>query len=319
MHALAQHPAFQVPLTCDTAVIACHFSPCGYLRPRQNLVKFLDRLAVQGVPVFMAELTYGDDAPFLPECDRVLHLRTDPDNLLFHKENLINLAERIVPDRFTRLVWMDAECLMQRKTWLAETSEELDYSAVVQPWKRAILTDRNGKETRVINSVGYGCDLMDPRAQTPGSGSPYHPGFATAARRGLWTQHSGLLELPTGCSDTAMATAMLSRLTVPASGSGLSAVSAETWAHIAAWSARVHPWCGGTMGSIPGDVVHLWHGEIDARDYPAQMSLLSSYIPARHTHHRADGLLEWTDAARAEIPDTIATIADLFHSRREDG
>jgi len=316
MEPLHHHPAFDVPLAGDTAVIACHFNPSGYQRPRANLRAFLDRLAAQSVPVFMMELTYGEARPFLPAGPRVQHLRTAPDNLLFHKENLLNLTERIVPAQFTKVVWLDAECLLHRADWLSATSAALDAQPVVQPWHRGIITNAAGREVALLNSTGHGASLNDHRRCYHGYGNPYHPGFATAARRELWTQHGGLYELPVSCGDTAMAMAI--QVVLTREQQLLPGVSPAVWSDLCRWSARVRPWAGG-IGCIRGDITHLWHGDLDNRNYAAQPGLLRAFDPARHIQHRADGLLEWSPFARAEIPVTIAAIAALFSARKEDG
>ncbi len=313
------HPAFAHRGTGDIAVIACHFNPCGYQRPRANLRRFLDRLAEQGVPVFMSELVYGDQVPVLPVCDHVQHFQTEPDNLLFHKENLLNLTERIVPEQYKKLVWLDAECLLSRADWLEKTSEALDQDevSICQPWRRAILTDEHGKECGLVNSTGYGVELTDRRVLKFGQGNPYHPGFATAASRALWAYCGGLYELPVSCADTAMALGLLNALN--SREVKMPGVSAEVWEDLCEWSTRAYAWSGGYMGCIRGDITHLWHGDIKARAYPDQPALLANYDPAVHTAHRSDGLLEWTPEGRAQIPETIAAIAARFAARQEDG
>lgn len=301
----------ETPLTGDTAVISCHFNPCGYQTQTRNLAYFLEFMAETSPPLFMAELTFSP-RQLLPSNNRVLHLEAKAP-LLWQKESLLNAVEKIVPPQFTKIIWIDADCLMTDPAWLENASRALDEYAIIQPFKRCVFTDEKLDESGVRAGCGYAATTGNPRKA---DWSLFHCGFAWGARRELWTEHGGLIECLSGQADSLIALAAMGQL--DRSHSHGSRLNDAMWKHVSEWAAPVTEWTGGKIGSIPGDIVHLWHGNTERRRYRDRQSLLRDLDPARHLYHTDQGLLAWTQDAHAEIPETIEALTNYFSERAED-
>ena len=65
-------------------------------------------------------------------------------------------------------------------------------------------------------------------------------------------------------------------------------------------------------------LLHLWHGDLVDRRYSEmnQEFMTFNFDPDRHLTRDASGLLEWSDAAPAELRDWAEK---FFWLRREDG
>src|SRR4030095_17138097 len=108
------------------AILTCLFNPQGYCQPRRNFLRFLRQLAAENIPVYAAELAIGDEEWILPESTNVLRLRTTPPQVLWFKENLLNLVEAIVPPTFDRLAWLDCGIVFQRLDLYLAANDALD-------------------------------------------------------------------------------------------------------------------------------------------------------------------------------------------------
>ncbi len=315
-HPLDNHPAFEVPLAGDLAVIACHFNPSGYERPRQNMGAFLSWLWALRIPVFMVELTFdGGPAPVLPlDSPRVLQVRTSPENSLWHKEGLLNLAPSIVPQQFRKLAWIDADVIIRHPEWAARASAVLDQTPLIQLFSRAIYTDSSLRESGSKASTGFAGAIRDPRRDC---WSHFHCGFAWAARRELWERFGGLYHSIIGPGDSIVALAAMGRLR--RDHTHIAPFNEHVYEHARAWGEPVREWTGGNIDCIPADLVHLWHGDHRDRKYMERLEYTRPFNPRLHVAPSASGVTEWTEAARRDHPDMLRSVRDYFTERREDG
>lgn len=304
--------AFLTPLDGDTAVIACHFNPAGYHAPRANLARFLTGMADVGAPLFMAELAFYGQPFQTPGCARTAHFRAGKEAILFQKERLLNLVEKIVPPQFSKIVIWDADILIPDFGWLVEVSRALDAYPVVHPFTRAILLGPEGREIGAKMSVGYAANNRFP---DPLDVAIFHPGFGLAVRRDFFTQVGGLDGcVITGSGDTlAMIGALCKELEE----------RAFFRRHSRAWGAgqleycrRLYQFSGGRIGVLPADIHHLYHGSHANRAYLSRFDLTHQLDPDRDLRVNDDGITVWTAAAHAgDLPERMR---EYFFARRED-
>ena len=304
-------PRHPVPTTPDTtqggqlAVVTCHFNWAGFDRPRQNLHRFLRQMRSMGVQVYGIEAVLPGQKPQTLGNPKWRQIDANPETqILFQKEQLLNLAERLVPPQFTKIAWLDADIMFGNLNWARDTSLLLDRYYFVQPFETAAWTSHNGNE-----------EFRKPSTLRMRGGLPTvsHPGFAMAARRSLWKDAGGLYRnLIVGNGDMGIAAAIL-RQEVPSTQK----YSPELAAHYGPWHDRIaylsERW---GLTFTPGTIWHEWHGSIRDRRYAERNYLLSRVDPGTHLTVGANGLMEWTDAAPQECKDYVR---DYFINRREDG
>ena len=236
------------------------------------------------------------------------------DDLLWHKERLINLAIQHAPADHD-IAWVDADLLFDNWDWVAQTQQMLrryptgQLFSTIQflgphgtpiPWFKG---DRTGLRKSIA--------MLDT-GQRPGMG--YAPGGAWAARRellddigGLWDKHI------TGAGDMVWWSAVSGH---PFSAH-LSLASEHLQRSAAEWAKRVREETGGQIGCVTGNVRHLWHGRRSDRQYESRhfQQRMLAFDPDRHIEPNEHGLYRWTPEAPADLR---ADVERYFRDRNED-
>ncbi len=301
----------------DLAVVACFFNSENFQSKRMALETFCSSLETSPLAFYRAEVAYGSADFVLPAGDHVLQIRAD--DVMWQKERLLNLLVARLPERYTKVAWLDADILFERPSWASETSRLLDEYAVVQPYSHAFRL-RPGQ----VDYTGKGDPWLSyaaVRSALPAFArhGPYwahgHPGYGWAARRDV-LRVVGLYDAAVmGTADDLMAHAF--------GGDFVSECLRHTFLGNAAYLEHYRQWAEsafdlvrGRIGVVDGAALHLWHGELANRGYGTRKVDLVSlgYDPVRHLRVNADGMWSWSSAA-ALIRETCAT---YFASRRED-
>lgn len=252
--------------------------------------------------MFVAELVYDEEPWVLPESPNILRLRTSRKNVMWHKENLLNLVEGIVPEEFDCLAWMDADIFFQRLDWYDATEAALQKHAVVQMFGSVELTGQDGRIMQTAESAGH-ANLLKPGTTTPG--------HAWAARRSLWRKAGGLYERAIiGAGDTLHASVWMP-----------SKLDSYGWLHYAGTPGtleRLRQWNDeeGGCGVVDGTIVHEWHGDAGNRRYGDRHVLVQYLDVEKQLVRREDGLLEYDET----VPEWLRNqVHGYFTSRAEDG
>jgi DUF3071 family protein len=87
--------------------------------------------------------------------------------------------------------------------------------------------------------------------------------------------------------------------------------------HYLCWAQPFHETIRGRVGSVPGRVWHLWHGDLAGRAYAERHSPMKGFgfDPGRDIAEDADGSWRWSSAK----PQLHAYVRQYFQSQREDG
>jgi hypothetical protein len=250
-----------------------------------------------GVPLFIGEGAFGEEEFELAPSSSVFQFRCR--DLMWQKERLLNLTIERVPDRYTKIAWVDADVLFTNPTWIAEASERLDDVPVIQPFSHAVRL--RPRETSYFGAGERSRGFCFMRSALPAlSRLRYHihghTGLAWAADRQLLSD-LGLYDAAIGGSaDHLMAHAFSGDFASPCLPVVLDGSSGyldhfRRWAHVA-WG-RVR----GRLGCVGGVALHLWHGETVNRGYVRRYRQLSDlgYDPVVHLHAEPDGAWAWSE------------------------
>jgi hypothetical protein len=310
-------PAERYEAAGDLQVITCFFNPGGYRTKRDNYERFMAPLRAGGARTLTVECAFNDDPFELPPRADVLHVRGR--SVMFQKERMLNLALPYLHPECTKVAWLDADVVFERVDWLKAASSALDEYVVIQPFEECYRLPRGslaysgcGERWRSFAAAHHQTSGVVATGRYKEHG---HVGFAWAARRTLLDK-VGLRDTdPNGHGDHLMAHAMLGdwntvccrRLVGTV---GPYAESARRWAR------HFHGEVAGSLGYIPGALMHFWHGRIaDRRYYTLALRLRAfGFDPARHLRLGPSGLWEWTDEAEA----MGAEYQRYFSGRRED-
>lgn len=273
-------------MAISTAIITSHFNPCGYHRPRQNLVRFLDGLGWLSVEKCfrVVEASFGPPSGYGP------NFVAGTQNFLWQKERLINIGIEQLPPEYDAVAWIDGDLLFDNPDWYSTTCEMLEHTPVLQLFETIAYLGKDGAPESQGHGMVAAGDRMTFRA----------PGGAIACRRELLGP--GLYDRdPLGHGDSIFMNACLgkrNRYTTP---------SIEKWCQ----SFGQHQ-----VGFVPGGVRHLYHGSRAGRDYQRRAAILTehSFDPETDVRVGENGLLEWA----SDKPALHQAVRQFFENRNED-
>ena len=300
-------------------VVMTYFNPARYHRRRELAIKTAIALAsTPGVRLVIAECAPSphhfelEDVPGAFLCVRVV-----ASDVLWRKENLINLAVAQLPPSWHAVAWVDADITFAREDWAMAALRKLRTYDVVQLFGDAIGLDARGNVHRIERGFASGfLGSSGGYADCSGGDSEYtsapgHPGFAWAITREAWSRTHGLLDAvcPLGGADRVMA---LAWARWPSSSDEAHQVPGVAKA-IRLFEARTGDM---RMGYIDGVVLHAWHGRLADRGYTTRWGSLreARFDPAVDLHRDSHGVLHWTATGRR-----LQRLAKaFFQARRED-
>jgi len=280
------------------AAVTCHFNPCGYLRPRENYLRF--RNAFHGCPLFTVEVSFDGQFHIVADWQIV----ATEHNLMWQKEQLLNWAIERVPADFDQIAWIDADLVFLNPHWADATSRLLEDFPIVQLFENCHWTTARGTIERSGPSR-----VRQRREHLRQHGQP---GGAWAARRDLLAKHGLYAGNIIGGGDTLFADALFG-VNSPYVARNL---PRQLVADVRRWGRALHREVQGRVGCTPGDVVHLYHGTRENRRYVERSAILreTKFDPQRDIRIGSNGLLEWA----SNKPDLHRRVRDYFLARRED-
>jgi hypothetical protein len=308
-----EFPQYAPAASDDIAIVIAFFSPCNFQRPRENILRTVEKLLHAKYPVVVVEAVYPDAPPLVLPAEvhhRTIHVGWQ--SVLFLKENLFNVA--IAHTTHPKLVFIDGDIEFSDPHWLNKTDLLLDTHDLIQPFEKCYwLDETNTSPMREKNNC-----VQPILEKTPLSGVAHHPGFAWAARRDFLERVGGLYDRhPLGGSDTALWYTLMQDADVAVLLQHCSRTNdyfADTTAY-KAYRSRVRD-CSPRINYLAGNVVqHFWHGTADNRQYVTRNL---QYMPDPTDGEyplrvNSQGVLEWTQPEYAE------RALAYFQSRREDG
>jgi hypothetical protein len=280
-------------------VITPIFNPFNF-KSRYRLYRHFERhMAESGVKLLTIEAAFGDQPFGVTTADNPWNLQLRTNQILWHKERLINLAAKYlaqIEPNFRYLGWFDSDITFANPDWVAEALHQLSHLSVIQPFSTAINLDAH--EDPMWNCPSSFRSFVEGRGfhQEPPLPVTYtykgHPGLAWCATRAAFEGLGGLEDHGVaGSGDTLMSNALKGSWDVflgapPTPGQR---------AKFDAWQKRADAVVRGQIGFSRGAVLHHWHGHSEARGYEKRAEILAfhQYDPATDLVEDSQGLYRW--------------------------
>lgn len=298
------------PIDDTLHVIVVVSNPCQYASRYILAKEFLYRMQSESnITIYIVELAYGrqDFQLTSPKCPRHLQLRTD--KVIWHKENMINLGVKLLPNNWKAMAWIDADIEFESSTWAMDALKLLNGAYdIVQLYSHCIDMNKNGSTMSIFSGFCYQY-CKQTSEYSSGGKDLWHPGYAWAMNRRMYDR-CGIYDLGIlGSGDHNMALCFL--------GHGLKSLNEDVSEgykkSMEDYQRKVR---GVRMGYVPCVIRHYYHGTKENRKYTERWKILVNhqYDPLKHVKYQ-DGLLVPT----AECPPEL--LSDIFHyfeERNED-
>lgn len=277
--------------------------------------EFEKHVACSGATLWTVELALGDRPFDVTQADNPHHIQLRSLEILWHKENMINLAIQRFPLDWEYVAWVDADIMFNRPDWVVETVHQLQTYQIIQMFSKAVDLDPDYNILR--SHDGFVWSYFQNGFRSP-AGMGYtkyglwHPGFAWAANREAIDILGGLMDFAIlGAADRHMATALVGCVddSVPPS------ISKGYKNELLIWQGRAKK-LRKDIGYMNGTISHYWHGKKKDRRYTERWTILSHnhYDPDTDIKKDWQGLIQLT----GNKPRLRDQIRHYFGVRNED-
>lgn len=306
--------------TDELVVITPYYNPLGYQSRRKNYEIFVGLLRRSGIRVITVECAFGDQPFDLPDAIDVLKLRCK--SLLWQKERILNLALPWLPPGCKYVAWLDCDLVFTNPNWARDTVALLQEVPVVQVFETCKRLDQNIGDASCGGSVWESFAKIvsqNPTALASGVFKDHgHTGYGWAARRDVLEWH-GLYEYGiAGAGDDYMSHAFMGDLR---SGCFLWTFQGnpERLRHFLEWAEPFANTVQGKLKAVPGEILHLWHGDLGNRQYGVRHQQFRKFRFNPYTDLIAMPGRPFELKPDATNPELNEWFQSYFENRREDG
>jgi hypothetical protein len=301
------------PVSRPLYVVTAMFNPQRYHSRYRLYHAFRKHCADAGAILYTIELALRDRHHEVTAFDNPRDIQVRGQSEIWYKENLQNVAMRLLPADAEYIAFVDGDFHFTRSDWATETVQMLQHYEAVQMY-RVISYETHDHD---VSGRLYGFAYMHCNQQKyPKSyGHQGAPGGAWAFRRSAIRKLGGLLETCIlGSADWHMAFGMAMRDDHHMDLTHYRDIP-EYIASVKRWQDRAAV-LNGNIGYVESHAIHGWHGPMDKRGYSTRGKILVSnhYNPLEDVYHDEQGVLQLSETK----PRFRDEIRQYFKSRNED-
>ena len=304
--------------------ITSFFNPIGYRRRLENYKHFRRHLTV---PLLTVELSFSGDFE-LSDSDADILVQIRGGDVLDQKERLLNLALSRLPASCKYVAWLDCDLLFLNDEWPQLAIAALERSPIAQLF--SIIHYLPKPALAAIDAKGGERFFRRGLAALVAGGSPFatvynedsftrrlgsaSPGHAWAARRSLLDRHRLYDACTVGGADSAINCASYGAFEIVIRNHKMNLLQK---AHYLRWAEPFFASVHSNVSYVPGEVLHLWHGEIADRHTEDNYTAIKPFAfdPATDLALSGSGSWMWN----TDKPQLHQYVRCYFANRDEDG
>lgn len=274
------------------------------------------------MPLVAVELSFDGDFE-LTNNDADILIQISGGAILWQKERLLNLAIKSVPPEADSIAWIDCDVVFERTDWVADAKQQLTSANVIQLFADTI--DLGAEDHKANSDYRYAAPTgrgvlksIDENSfkdftLTPGGNKrSFAWGLAWAARREILEDHGLYDAMIVGGGPRALVSAIYGNFDKVVDAYQLNSARRE---HYLMWARPYQRAVDARVGYVAGRLYHLWHGDVENRNYAGRHRGLVEFEPDADLVVGANGAWHW---ARSR-PSLQKFLEDFFVNRAEDG
>jgi hypothetical protein len=301
-------------------VVTSYFNPMNSHRRLTNYRAFRSRL---NAPLLTVELSF--DGQFeLTSADADHLIQLSGGDVMWQKERLLNIGLRAVSPHIEDIAWIDCDVVFERPDWAEAARRCLKNHSMVQLFSDVIYLNPH-EEVDSVRSLTresvpgsmrfierHGVDILAKPNITIDGKFQHCPGMAFAMKRTIADLIGFYDATIIGGGDWVQICAFYGRFDIPPE---LLNFNPKREQHYKQWAEHAYSAVAGRLGYVPGNISHLWHGDLKNRKYFDRHRILDDLDPCRDIELTPDGAWRWTDPST----EMAQNVRAYFRSRREDG
>jgi hypothetical protein len=301
------------------AIITSYFNPNRCKYRLKNYKKFKEHIDKAGVDLFTIELATGNNE-FELKSKNVKRVRGN--SLMFQKERMLNVLIEELPEKYDSVCWIDCDIIYLQNDWPDRIEESLKQHLVTQPYQYAVSLPESNLS--LINEATIVCFNCFGSSLIRRSFSSYrnktnlrnfhdgHVGYVWAARRDFLQKHKLYDPIITGCGDLFMAMAFFG---FPDWIEKFEIIGDKTESNFFEWAFAVSEDVKDNVGYTDDLIMHLWHGDLEKRNYLSSSQCLKScdFDPNLDLRIAENGCWEW-NSDNSALHQKIQQIFNLQHN-----
>lgn len=270
-------------------------------------------VAEAGGILYTVELALRNRHHEVTDHSNPFHIQLRSPDILWHKENLINIGISKLPENWEYVAWIDADVQFTRTDWAVETLHQLQIYKVVQMWSHSIDLGPDSEHNTVAfqqpiaecQSLIYSymrdraiLKPIDRKLKASGNGDGNKA--ATGRGPGIWDTHDDAYVRPVGRGMLHTGYAWAARRSAIADLGGLGDIGVlgsgdrhmayallgevarsydprllDNYKHYwLEWQERAELHIQRKVGVVPGTILHHWHGSKQHRRYQDRWKVL---------------------------------------------
>lgn len=203
------------------------------------------------------------------------------DSFLWHKESILNYIVRNLPSKYEYVFWSDTDILLTNKNWLVEGVNELQEKNIIQPFEFCVHLEKdelepsfnlddvtrrhypNVKNKKVWRSFSATHTKYPTLASSNDYNTYGHVGFIWGAKRSVLDKCELFEKALIGGADHVMALGAVGKF----NHLSMTKSFKDDMDTIDEYQKRFYNETKGLIGYVSGNVYHLWHGDLEKRQY----------------------------------------------------
>lgn len=266
----------------EAIIISCFFNPQN--SPYRIKAFEIFYKSIKHLDHFIIECVIGNTKPQLEENDNIKRIYTA--NLLWHKESLLNKIIADLPHKYKYVFWLDADVIFTNENWIIDSVKKLQTNSILQPFEYAVFLEKNQtkpsfnmdkiRQSYLPNAINnkvwrsFSANFVTTEFwKNPSFNKHGHVGFAWGAKREILDAVPLFDRALIGGADYIIAHAAAGL--IAEDGPSLPDKISEQ----ILWSINFYKATKGKIGFIEGDLYHIWHGDLENRQYSKRLEYSS--------------------------------------------
>jgi hypothetical protein len=285
---------------------------------KKNLDLFISNYAQRAnLRIVLCEGIYREE---LPDYSYKIfkHLKFKLKDILWVKENLINLAIKSLPEDAEFIAWSDRDIYFTNTSWVEDTIEKLKTHDVVQPWSEVIHLN-SSNTLHMIKKNEQTFSFSDKSQLYATMNHRQHNNKISTSTGQIWAINKSFYKKIKKINDIEIiggADSIIANFCILQKSSYIKNLIAKTTSESKKqWIEYSRRFKDIKYSYVDGLIIHYWHGPLQDRLYTSRHDILKhyNYDPYNDIIYDENGVLQFTQKGkRLQIP-----VAQYFAHRKE--